>query len=100
MTSVVETRAAPAATEVTLEIGGMTCGACAARIEQRLNALPGVEARVNFASERATAILPADLPAARLIEEIAATGYSATIPAAAGPSADGQEEAEARVRSL
>jgi Cu+-exporting ATPase len=100
MTSVVDTRAGPAGTEVTLEIGGMTCGACAARIEQRLNALPGVDARVNFASERATATLPADLPVDRLIEEVAATGYSATIATESGPSADGREEAEARVRSL
>ena len=43
---------------MSLVIGGMTCGACAARIEQRLNLLDGVEARVNYASERATATLP------------------------------------------
>lgn len=100
MTSVVDSRAVPAGIEVTLEIGGMTCGACAARIEQRLNALHGVDARVNFASERATATLPAGLPVERLIEEIAATGYSATVPVTAGQSDVGREEAEARVRSL
>ena len=38
---------------VSIAIGGMTCGACAARIERRLNALDGVEASVNYASERA-----------------------------------------------
>ncbi len=36
-----------------LAISGMTCAACAARIERALNALPRVEARVNLASERA-----------------------------------------------
>jgi P-type Cu+ transporter len=59
-----------------------------------------VEARVNFASERATATLPAGLPVERLIAEITATGYTATVPPETGPSADGREEAEARVRSL
>src|ERR1035437_110776 len=39
----------------TLELGidGMTCAACATRIEKVLNRLPGVEAAVNLASERA-----------------------------------------------
>ncbi|MHB1920478.1 MAG: cation transporter, partial [Acidimicrobiales bacterium] len=38
---------------VELAIGGMTCASCAARIEKRLNKLPGVDATVNFASEHA-----------------------------------------------
>ncbi|RST20256.1 heavy-metal-associated domain-containing protein, partial [Streptomyces sp. WAC04770] len=38
---------------VTLDIGGMTCGACSARIERKLNRLDGVTAEVNFALERA-----------------------------------------------
>jgi Cu+-exporting ATPase len=33
---------------VELEIGGMTCASCAARIEKRLNRLPGVSASVNY----------------------------------------------------
>ena len=36
-----------------LELTGMTCAACAARIEKVLNRLPGVEAAVNLATERA-----------------------------------------------
>ena len=36
-----------------LPLGGMTCVACAARIEKVLNRLPGVKASVNLASERA-----------------------------------------------
>ena len=47
-----------AETEVSLVIGGMTCGACAARIERRLNGLDGVEANVNYASERARVVMP------------------------------------------
>lgn len=38
---------------VDLPIEGMTCAACASRIEKNLNKLPGVEAAVNFASEKA-----------------------------------------------
>ena len=36
-----------------LVVGGMTCSACAARIERRLNRLDGVAATVNFATGRA-----------------------------------------------
>lgn len=36
-----------------LPLSGMTCAACAARIEKVLNRLPGVQASVNLASERA-----------------------------------------------
>ena len=68
-------------------IGGMTCGACAARIEKRLNLLEGVEARVNYASERATATFPVDVPVERLIAEVAAAGYRAELPSQeAGPA--------------
>lgn len=38
--------------QIELPIEGMTCSACAARIEKNLNKLPGVEAVVNFASEK------------------------------------------------
>ncbi len=38
-----------------LAVSGMTCAACAARLEKVLNRLPGVEATVNFAIERASA---------------------------------------------
>lgn len=39
--------------QIELPIEGMTCSACAARIEKTLNKLPGVHAKVNFASEKA-----------------------------------------------
>ncbi len=63
--------------QVSLAIEGMTCGACAARIEKRLNGLDGVNATVSYASERATVVLPADVPLQRLIDEIESVGYSA-----------------------
>ena len=40
-------------TSVELLIGGMTCAACANRIEKRLNKMEGVTASVNFATEKA-----------------------------------------------
>jgi len=39
--------------QLDLPISGMTCAACAARIEKVLNRLPGVTASVNLAAERA-----------------------------------------------
>ena len=66
-----------ARTEASLSVGGMTCGACAARIERQLNALDGVEARVNFATERAKVVLAATTSVDRVIEEIRSAGFSA-----------------------
>jgi P-type Cu+ transporter len=99
--STVDAVADPQGAEVSLLIGGMTCGACAARIERRLNLLDGVEARVNYASERATAVLPAGVPVQRLMEEITAAGYSAELPPEQPrPSSDGADDMEARVGAL
>ncbi len=65
--------------EVSLAVGGMTCGACAARVERALNGLEGVVARVNYATERATIALPADVSVQRLIEEVTSAGYTAEL---------------------
>ncbi len=64
-------------TEVSLSIGGMTCGACVARIENKLNALDGVEARVNLASERARVRIPPGTSLAVVIERIESAGFTA-----------------------
>ena len=45
---------------IDLAVHGMTCAACAARLEKQLNRLPGVEAVVNFAAERARVRYPVD----------------------------------------
>jgi Cu+-exporting ATPase len=76
--------AAGAADErVRLDIGGMTCAACAARIERKLNKLDGVEASVNFATDQATvAFDAAHLSVADLIKTVEATGYTAALPSA------------------
>jgi len=64
-----------------LELEGMTCAACAARIEKRLNRLDGVEAAVNFATESArVAYDPARTGAEDLFAAVEAAGYGA-VPA-------------------
>ncbi|MCF8179183.1 MAG: heavy metal translocating P-type ATPase, partial [Sulfuritalea sp.] len=63
-----------------LSIGGMTCAACSARIEKQLNKLPGVEATVNFASEKAhVRYVPGLTNAERLVATVVKTGYTATV---------------------
>ena len=46
---------------IDLAVTGMTCAACAARIERRLNRVPGLEATVNYATERARITVDAEL---------------------------------------
>jgi P-type Cu+ transporter len=72
---------APVTTEDYLElnIGGMTCTACANTIERRLNKLDGVRATVNFATERAivSGIEPAEVD--RAIDAVKKAGYTAKL---------------------
>jgi Cu+-exporting ATPase len=60
-----------------LVIGGMTCASCAARIEEHLNEIDGVEASVNYATEKAKVTLPAGIDAERVIAAVEEIGYSA-----------------------
>ena len=68
-----------AVSSVDLAISGMTCASCAARIEKKLNKLDGVAASVNFATETAHVDFPASLPQTRLIEQVEAAGYGASV---------------------
>lgn len=61
-----------------LVISGMTCAACATRLEKVLNRVPGVEAQVSFATERAVVrYSPGSTDTARLQEVIARAGFEA-----------------------
>jgi P-type Cu+ transporter len=74
---------------IQLEIGGMTCASCAARVEKKLNRLDGVDANVNYATELASvAFDPRRHRLEDLIETVEATGYSAALPADGGRSVD------------
>jgi Cu+-exporting ATPase len=78
---------------VELAIGGMTCASCAARIERRLNQLDGVTASVNYATERARVDVPPGMDPAELVAQVAAAGYTATLPRPAD-AADGADMAD------
>ena len=66
---------------IDLPISGMTCAACAARIEKTLNRLPDVHAAVNFATEKAHIEYPAGtLAPTDLIAAIRKAGYDAQEP--------------------
>jgi Cu+-exporting ATPase len=99
------TSTADSTNTVDLEIGGMTCASCAARIAKRLNRMDGVDANVNFATERATVRVDDSVSTDELIAEVAAIGYTASLPRAAGAGSDEAEQAredgdDREVRSL
>ncbi|MFE1645493.1 heavy metal translocating P-type ATPase [Microbacterium sp. P01] len=67
--------------EAVLEIEGMTCASCVARVEKRLQAVGGVTAAVNLATESAKVSYPAQVETSRLIAAVREAGYDATLRA-------------------
>ncbi|WP_442907756.1 heavy metal translocating P-type ATPase [Kineococcus sp. G2] len=65
----------------------MTCASCAARVEKKLNRMPGVEASVNYATEKARVALPEGTGVDDAIAVVEATGYTAVLPAPPEPPA-------------
>jgi len=66
---------------VDLPIEGMTCAGCANRVERSLNELDGVQATVNFATEKAAVEFDADaVRPEQLLAAVEAAGYSAALP--------------------
>ena len=71
--------------EVRLDLEGMTCASCVARIERKLNKLDGVDASVNFATEQATVHCDQSMSVADLVSAVEAAGYHAhPVDSAAG----------------
>ena len=66
-------------TEFRLDLEGMTCASCAARIEKKLNKLDGVEASVNFATEQATVRCEPDVGLETLVGAVESAGYGARL---------------------
>jgi len=67
----------PGRAEVELEVSGMTCGSCAARVEKVLARQEGVEhADVNFATEHATVVFnPEQIGVDQLVAAVTKIGY-------------------------
>jgi Cu+-exporting ATPase len=85
-------------TDVELDIGGMTCASCAGRVERRLNKLEGVEATVNYATEKARVRSESVVDAEVLIAAVTSAGYTATVilppdPARSEPAPSKPDEA-------
>ncbi|WP_313951475.1 heavy metal translocating P-type ATPase [Accumulibacter sp.] len=77
-----------------LAIDGMTCAACSTRLEKLLNRLPGVEAVVNLATERARVrYVPGVADPALLIAAVARAGF-------VGRLADDHSRAEEKARKV
>ena len=91
-------------TGVELKIGGMTCASCANRIEKKLNKLDGVDASVNYATEKASVTAPDGYDPQLLVAEVEKTGYTAALPSsgkdtssASADEGESGEDAEIRV---
>ncbi|GAB3616882.1 heavy metal translocating P-type ATPase [Okibacterium endophyticum] len=90
---------------IELVIGGMTCASCANRIEKKLNKLDGVQATVNYATEKAKVTVPDGYDPVLLIAVVEKTGYTAALPqpknAQAAQSAGGEaDESDPELTSL
>lgn len=96
----------PAATgeftaSVELAVSGMTCTSCAARIEKKLNRLDGVDACVNYATEKAAVRYdPTRLSPADLVATVEATGYTARLPQTQASAAVDHDEHDPDVTAL
>ena len=65
--------------EATLDIEGMTCASCVARVEKRLRSVEGVSAAVNLATESAKVSFPEGVDEQRLVEAVRQAGYDARL---------------------
>jgi P-type Cu+ transporter len=90
----------PSGGHVELQIGGMTCASCAARIEKKLNKIDGVTATVNFATEKARVDYVGDVPPDRFVEAIEQAGYTAELPKRQTPDTEGASPDEDPAASL
>jgi P-type Cu+ transporter len=84
---------------VDLTLTGMTCAACAARIEKKLNRLDSVTASVNYATEKASVTFdPTAVTTTELLSAVDSIGYSAALPTTV--AVDDTDADELRRRSL
>ncbi len=84
----------PPVREVELEISGMTCASCAARIQKKLSKLDGVDASVNYATEKARVSYPESMDVSELLSTVEKAGYAAALPAPEAPESSTQVSGE------
>jgi Cu+-exporting ATPase len=94
------TTSTPSAGHVELQISGMTCASCAARIEKKLNKIDGVTATVNFATEKARVDYVGDVSPEQFVEAIEQAGYTAELPKLPTPDAQIESTDEDATASL
>jgi Cu+-exporting ATPase len=70
---------------IVLDVTGMTCASCAARIEKKLGKLPGVSVTVNYATNKALVLTPTGITTDELIKTVEAAGYGASVPVPDAP---------------
>lgn len=87
----------PPETHTDLQVGGMTCGSCARRVERVLRRVDGVSAEVNYATGRVAIGHPATVAVADLVQVIVQAGYTAEPPA---PPADDRDPQTLRTRVM
>jgi len=97
-----DTAPSPGELRIELAIGGMTCAACANRVERKLNKMAGVSATVNYATEKASVSYPAEVTPEELVATVEAAGYRAELPRppAADPTAEPDDPTARHARSL
>ena len=97
-----------------LDIEGMTCASCVARVEKRLNRVDGVDAAVNLATESARVSYPLGVDSQLLVDAVRGAGYDARVrrdpgsaPVAsaaasesAAPHRDGEHAADGHVHDV
>ena len=64
---------------ITLSVQGMTCSSCVNSVEKALNKVEGVSATINFATETAHILAPADMNPKDLIKIVEKAGYEASL---------------------
>ncbi|MGV1089142.1 MAG: heavy metal translocating P-type ATPase [Mycobacterium sp.] len=87
---------APPVRRVELDVSGMTCAACAARVENRLNKLDDVRASVNYATRVATVDAPDALSVDDLCGVVQRAGYQAEVRSTGNDERPDPDDATAR----
>ncbi|HEY3437104.1 MAG TPA: cation transporter, partial [Actinotalea sp.] len=62
-----------------LAVGGMTCASCVARVEKKINRVPGATATVNLATESAHVELTEAVDPAAIVKAVESAGYTARV---------------------